>query len=86
MSSIGMPAPAGAVPAIGHRAFTPLWTATLMSNTATLMHAAGADLLMTTLSPGPAVVTQVQAPTTLPVFCFELLAGVLADRFDTRGC
>jgi hypothetical protein len=28
----------------------------------------------------------VQAPTTLPVFCFELLAGVLADRFDTRGC
>jgi MFS family permease len=39
---------------------------------------------MTTLNPSPAVVTLVQAATTLPVFLFALLAGALADRLDKR--
>ena len=69
----------------GHGAFTLLWTATLISNIGTWMHEVGAGWLMTTLSPSPAVVTLVQAATTLPVFLFALLAGALADRLDKRA-
>ncbi|SFD50893.1 MFS transporter [Roseivivax sediminis] len=65
-------------------AFALLWTATLVSNVGTWMHEVGAGWLMTTLAPNPAVVTLVQAATTLPVFCFALLAGALADRLDKR--
>ncbi|MCK5933961.1 MAG: MFS transporter [Fulvimarina manganoxydans] len=68
----------------GHRAFALLWTATLISNIGTWMHDVGAGWLMTTLDPSPAVVTLVQAATTLPVFLFGLLAGALADRLDKR--
>lgn len=68
----------------GQRAFALLWTATLISNIGTWMHDVGAGWLMTTLDPSPAVVTLVQAATTLPVFCFALLAGALADRLDRR--
>ncbi|KJS40114.1 MAG: MFS transporter [Roseovarius sp. BRH_c41] len=68
----------------GQAAFALLWTATLISNIGTWMHDVGAGWLMTTLDPSPAVVTLVQAATTLPVFCFALLAGALADRLDKR--
>lgn len=68
----------------GHRAFALLWTATLISNVGTWMHDVGAGWLMTTLNPSPAVVTLVQAATTLPVFLFALFAGALADRLDKR--
>ncbi|AZV79908.1 MFS transporter [Parasedimentitalea marina] len=64
--------------------FVLLWTATLISNTGTWMHEVGAGWLMTTLDPEPAIVTLVQAATTLPVFCFALFAGALADRLDKR--
>ncbi|WP_208351137.1 MFS transporter [Pseudaestuariivita rosea] len=91
MSSSGStPAPAAATPApgafspFGHKAFALLWTATLISNIGTWMHDVGAGWLMTTLSPSPAVVTLVQAATTLPVFLFALYAGALADRLDKR--
>ncbi len=67
-----------------HRAFALLWTATLISNIGTWMHEVGAGWLMTTLNSSPAVVTLVQAATTLPVFLFALLAGALADRLDKR--
>lgn len=68
----------------GQRPFALLWTATLISNIGTWMHDVGAGWLMTTLDPSPSVVTLVQAATTLPVFCFALLAGAMADRLDRR--
>lgn len=67
-----------------HRAFVLLWTAALVSNIGTWMHEVGAGWLMTELSPSPAVVTLVQAATSLPIFLFALLAGTLADRLDKR--
>ncbi|MEM1114504.1 MAG: MFS transporter [Pseudomonadota bacterium] len=67
------------------RAFTLLWTATLISNTGTWMNDVGAGWLMTTLNPSPAVVSLVQAATTLPIFLFALFAGTLADRLDKRS-
>lgn len=85
MSSNGNPAPEGGTFApFTSGAFALLWTATLISNIGTWMHEVGAGWLMTTLNPDPAVVTLVQAATTLPVFCFALLAGALADRLDKR--
>ncbi len=68
----------------GHRAFALLWVATLISNVGTWMHDVGAGWLMTTLNSSPAVVSLVQAATTLPVFLFALYAGTLADRLDKR--
>jgi MFS family permease len=68
----------------GYRAFALLWVATLISNIGTWMHDVGAGWLMTTLNSSPAVVTLVQAATTLPFFLFALLAGALADRLDKR--
>lgn len=85
MSEARQPAAApGAFAPFGERAFALLWTATLISNIGTWMHDVGAGWLMTTLSPDPAIVTLVQAATTLPVFLFALLAGTLADRLDKR--
>ena len=75
----------GAFAPFGHRAFALLWTATLISNIGTWMHDVGAGWLMTTLNSSPAVVTLVQAATTLPVFLFALFAGALADRLDKRA-
>ena len=79
------PSTPGAFSPFAHSAFALLWTATLVSNTGTWMHEVGAGWLMTTLNPSPAVVTLVQAATTLPVFLFALLAGALADRVDKRA-
>ena len=81
------PAPAkppGAFAPFGYAAFALLWSATLISNVGTWMHEVGAGWLMTTLNPSPAVVTLVQAATTLPVFLFALFAGALADRIDKK--
>jgi len=74
----------GAFAPFGHRAFALLWTATLISNIGTWMHDVGAGWLMTTLDSSPAIVTLVQAATTLPMFLFALFAGALADRLDKR--
>ncbi|MEM1428545.1 MAG: MFS transporter [Pseudomonadota bacterium] len=81
-----MSSPSGPGPfaPFGHRAFALLWTATLISNIGTWMHDVGAGWLMTTLNSSPAVVTLVQAATTLPVLLFALFAGALADRLDKR--
>lgn len=85
MSSSGeAKAPASPWAPFGFRAFTLLWGATLISNIGTWMHEVGASWLMTTLNSSPAVVSLVQAATTLPVFLFALFAGTLADRLDKR--
>lgn len=87
VAAAGGPPPAGPEGAFSpfrHPAFALLWRATLVSNVGTWMHEVGAGWLMTTLSASPAVVTLVQAATTLPVFLFALFAGALADRLDKR--
>lgn len=78
------PAAPSAWAPFGYSAFALLWTATLISNVGTWMHDVGAGWLMTTLNSSPAVVSLVQAATTLPVFLFALYAGTLADRLDKR--
>lgn len=67
-----------------HGAFAALWAATVLSNVGTWMNDVGAGWLMTTLAPSPAMVSLVQAATTLPIFLFALVAGALADRVDRR--
>ena len=74
----------GAFSPFAHSVFALLWIATLVSNIGTWMHEVGAGWLMTTLNPSPAVVTLVQAATTMPIFLFALFAGALADRSDKR--
>jgi len=83
-AGVAPPVANGAFSPFQHRAFALLWTATLISNIGTWMHDVGAGWLMTTLNSSPAVVTLVQAATTLPVFLFALFAGALADRLDKR--
>lgn len=83
-SSASAAQPASPWSPFGYRAFALLWGATLISNIGTWMHEVGASWLMTTLNSSPAVVSLVQAATTLPVFLFALYAGTLADRLDKR--
>lgn len=76
--------PASAWAPFAYSAFTLLWVATLVSNIGTWVHNAGAAWLMTTLDSSPAIVALIQAATALPVFCFALFAGTLADRVDKQ--
>jgi MFS family permease len=70
--------------AFHHRAFTVLWTATVVSNIGGWMYSAASAWLMTTLDPNPVAVSLVQVATNLPTFLFALLAGALADIVDKR--
>jgi MFS family permease len=70
--------------AFRHRAFTVLWTATVVSNMGGWMYSAASAWLMTTLDPNPVAVSLVQVATSLPTFLFALLAGALADIVDKR--
>src|SRR5437016_3368508 len=81
--------PAGESPrnpwsAFRHRAFTVIWTATVVSNIGTWMYNAASGWLMTTLNADPFVVSLVQAASTVPMFLFALGAGALADIVDKR--
>lgn len=82
--AVATPVASSAWAPFGYSAFSLLWTATLISNIGTWMHDVGAGWLMMTLNSSPAVVSLVQAATTLPVFLFALYAGTLADRLDKR--
>src|SRR5215831_17113108 len=66
------------------RAFTVLWTATVVSNIGTWMQGAAAGWLMTGLDPAPFSVSLVQVAASLPMFLFALPAGALADVVDRR--
>ncbi len=78
--------------AVNQRAWAPLsipafrafWIAGLFSNMGTWMHETGAQWLMTSLEPSPAMVSAVRTAMTIPVFCLALPAGVWADRFNRR--
>ncbi len=65
-------------------AYRTFWIAGLFSNMGTWMHETGAQWLMTSLEPSPAMVSAVRTAMTIPVFCLALPAGVWADRFNRR--
>lgn len=67
-----------------HRAFSLLWTATVVSNIGSWMYSASAAWLMTGLDADPLLVSLVQVATTLPMFLFAIPAGALADIIDKR--
>lgn len=77
-------APHSAFDAFHYRAFTVLWSATLLSSLGGWMYSAATAWLMTTLDPSPVAVSLVQVATNLPTFLFALLAGALADIVDKR--
>src|SRR6202048_1091344 len=85
MSKVVAPPPAhSAFRAFHHRAFTVIWTATVVSNIGGWMYSAASGWLMTSLNPSPLIVSMVQVATTLPMFLFALPAGALADIADRR--
>ena len=67
-----------------HRAFTVIWTATVVSNVGSWMFAAAAAWLMTGLDADPLTVSLVQVASYLPMFLFALPAGALTDIVDRR--
>jgi predicted MFS family arabinose efflux permease len=66
------------------RAFTVIWTATVVSNVGSWMFAAAAAWLMTNLNSDPLTVSLVQVASFLPMFLFALPAGALTDIVDHR--
>src|SRR4029079_16306159 len=75
---------ASALAPFRHRAFRWLWLGVLISWTGTWMQAVGAQWLLVDAPNAAALVSLVQAATTLPVMLFALPGGVLADSFDRR--
>jgi MFS family permease len=67
-----------------NRAFRWLWTGVLISWTGTWMQTVGAQWLLVDAPNAAALVSLVQAATTLPVMLLALPGGVLADTFDRR--
>jgi MFS family permease len=67
-----------------NRAFRWLWIGVLISWTGTWMQTVGAQWLLVDAPNAPALVSLVQAATTLPVMLLALPGGVLADSFDRR--
>jgi MFS family permease len=70
--------------AFRHRAFTLIWTATVVSNIGTWMYNAVSGWLMTGLNADPFIVSLVQVASTAPMFLLALGAGALADIVDKR--
>jgi hypothetical protein len=68
--------------AFRYRAFTVVWTATVVANAGTWMYDAASGWLMTSLNPDPLTVSLVQVAGSLPMFLFALPAGALADTVD----
>lgn len=69
---------------LSHPTFRALWTANLVSDIGTAMHAVAAGWLMTEMAPAPLIVALVQAATMLPMFLLLLPAGAMGDIFDRR--
>lgn len=85
MVGAGAPGPVpSAFAPFRHRIFLAIWVANLASNFGSLIQGVGASWLMTTLAPSPAMVSLVQASTSLPIMLLSLTAGALADLRDRR--
>lgn len=69
---------------LANRAFRGLWIANLTSNVGGWMQSTGAAWQMTSLTKDPVFVALLAAASTLPMFLFCFLAGILADRFERR--
>ena len=69
---------------LGQRVFRWLWICVLISWTGTWMQTVGAQWLLVDAPNAAALVSFVQAATTLPVMLLALPGGVLADTFDRR--
>jgi MFS family permease len=69
---------------LGQRAFRWLWLGVLISWIGTWMQTVGAQWLLVDAPNAAALVSLVQAVTTLPVMLLALPGGVLADSFDRR--
>jgi predicted MFS family arabinose efflux permease len=67
-----------------HRAYSILWTATVVANIGSWMYSAAAAWLMTGIDADPLLVSLVQVATTLPMFLFAIPAGAVADIVDKR--
>jgi len=64
--------------------FRDLWIANFLSNLGTIMHAAAAAWLMTTLTTSPLLIGLVQTAASLPAFLLGLAGGVLTDLVNRR--
>jgi MFS family permease len=69
---------------LGQRAFRWLWLGMLFSWIGTWMQTVGAQWLLVDAPNAAALVSLVQAATTLPMMLLALPGGVLADSFDRR--
>jgi predicted MFS family arabinose efflux permease len=67
-----------------HRAFSVIWTATVVSSIGGWMYSATAAWLMTSHSRDPLMVSLVQVASSLPTFLFAIPGGALADGVDKR--
>ncbi len=67
-----------------NRLFLAFWITGFVSNLGTWMHELAAAFYMTLLEPTPIWVSMVRTAMSLPIFCFALFAGVLADQLDRR--
>ena len=65
--------------------FREVWGANLVSNFGSLIQSVGAAWMMTSLTGSAALVSLVQASTTLPIMLFSLSAGAIADNYDKRA-
>jgi MFS family permease len=64
--------------------FRDLWIANFLSNLGTIIHAAAAAWLMTTLTTSPLLIGLVQTSASLPAFLFGVAGGALTDLVNRR--
>ena len=83
-AAVAVAADSSAFAPFRHRAFRWLWLGVLISWTGTWMQTVGAQWLLVDAPNAAALVSLVQAATTLPVMLLALPGGVLADSFDRR--
>ena len=82
--AVGNQSSTGSFAPLRYRLFAVLWVATVLSNTGSFMRDVASSWLVADLSNSPAVVSMMQAATSLPVFLLAIPAGVLTDVLDKR--
>jgi MFS family permease len=68
-----------------HRMFLAIWCSNMLSNFGGQMQTVGAAWLMTSLTTRADLVALVQTAASLPILCFSLLAGAVADALPKRN-